>query len=87
MRLRVEIEVKFESERLAELVYRSLLPEQVPIPTARSSAEVTRQGDTVKVTILAPDLTSARAAVNSWLRWLHALSQVLQVLSSLTSNR
>ncbi|EMA71509.1 rpo operon protein [Halorubrum distributum JCM 13916] len=46
----------------------ALGPEVGEIDDARSSATVDREGDAVRIRVLADDLVALRAGVNSWSR-------------------
>ena len=56
------------SERRARLVGDALAPEVGEIDDARSGATVERDGDAVRVRVVADDLVALRAGINSWSR-------------------
>ncbi|WP_049897649.1 KEOPS complex subunit Pcc1 [Halorubrum distributum] len=58
----------YPTERRARVVADALGPEVGEIDDARSSATVDREGDAVRIRVLADDLVALRAGVNSWSR-------------------
>ncbi|WP_096393707.1 KEOPS complex subunit Pcc1 [Halorubrum trapanicum] len=58
----------YPTERRARVVADALGPEVGEIDDARSSATVDREGESVRVRVLADDLVALRAGVNSWSR-------------------
>ncbi|MEZ3115341.1 KEOPS complex subunit Pcc1 [Halobaculum sp. MBLA0147] len=58
----------YHEERRARLVADALAVEVGRIDDDRSAARVTRDGDTVVVTVEAADPTALRAGINTWTR-------------------
>lgn len=68
---------------IAEIVYRSLYPEIKSPPSTRIKVDLDVDGCFINVHIKADSLSSLRAAVNSYLRWISLLSRSLHVIKSL----
>ena len=66
----------YPTERRARIVADALGPEVGEIDDARSSATVDREGDAVRVRVLADDLVALRAGVNSWSRLVAVAERV-----------
>jgi KEOPS complex subunit Pcc1 len=66
----------YPTERRARVVADALGPEVGEIDDARSSATVDREGDAVRVRVLADDLVALRAGVNSWSRLVAVAERV-----------
>ncbi|OSO90555.1 KEOPS complex Pcc1-like subunit [Halorubrum ezzemoulense DSM 17463] len=64
------------AERRARVVADALGPEIGEIDDARSTATVDREGDAVRVRVLADDLVALRAGVNSWSRLIAVAERV-----------
>jgi len=66
----------YPSERRARVVADALGPEIGEIDDARSTATVDREGDAVRIRVLADDLVALRAGVNSWSRLIAVAERV-----------
>lgn len=67
---------RYHSERRARLVGDALEPEVGEIDDARSAATVSRDGDAVRVRVVADDLVALRAGINSWSRLVEVAERV-----------
>lgn len=65
---------------LAEMVEGSLLPEVESPTSERSIVKVTVDGGVLKVTVEASDVSALRAALNSYLRWVSAILDVVETV-------
>ncbi|HMK48213.1 MAG TPA: KEOPS complex subunit Pcc1 [Methanocella sp.] len=74
--------VEFELGRLTRPVYESLRPELQTLPSERSKVSLEGSGDTLKLLIIAEDVISLRAAVNTWLRLIKIAEDVLNTRMS-----
>jgi tRNA threonylcarbamoyladenosine modification (KEOPS) complex Pcc1 subunit len=72
---------------MASAVFRALEPEARSAPTGRSKIEVSRRGSAVEISILSRDLSSMRAAVNTFLRLASACQGALEALEGLGGDR
>lgn len=66
----------YDSAKRASCVFNSLEPEIGGVDDDRATAAVTREGDTVEITVEAADLTALRAGTTSWSRLLVVAEQV-----------
>jgi KEOPS complex subunit Pcc1 len=62
------ISVEIELGPQAARVYESLKPELQAIPSERSRASLDISGEKLLLSVVAEDVVSLRAAVNTWLR-------------------
>ena len=76
------IKFKFESEKALETVFNSLKPETLSAPTNRSRTYIEADGKTLTLRFEARDTTALRAALNSYLRWIKLIIEVIQVLEN-----
>jgi len=67
---------QYPSERRARLVDDALAPEVGEIDDARSAATVSRDGDAVRVRVVADDLVALRAGINSWSRLIEVAERI-----------
>lgn len=66
----------YSTERRARLVGDALEPEVGEIDDARSAATVSRDGDAVRIRVVADDLVALRAGINSWSRLAEVAERV-----------
>ncbi|MFC6975610.1 KEOPS complex subunit Pcc1 [Halomicroarcula sp. GCM10025709] len=64
------LSVTFESSDRARRIERSVRPEIGAIDGDRTTATLSRDGDTVEVLVSADDLVAVRAGCNTWLTLL-----------------
>ncbi len=62
------IEVDFELGPAAKPVFEALKPETQALPSERSKVSLEQSGDRLRLSVVAEDIISLRAAVNTWLR-------------------
>ena len=67
---------QYPGERRARLVGDALAPEIGEIDDDRSAATVSRDGDTIRVRVVADDLVALRAGINSWSRLIEVAERV-----------
>ncbi|KPN30382.1 KEOPS complex Pcc1-like subunit [Halolamina pelagica] len=72
------LSISFDSPDRARRVAESLTPEVGGVDDDRATAGVTRDGDTVSVTVEATDLTALRAGTTSWSRLLTVAEAVTE---------
>ena len=68
--MRCSITIPFGDERSASSVLGAVEPERVFSPSGRSQVKVQREGSSILLDVVSEDVTSMRAAINSYLRWL-----------------
>ena len=60
--------IEFELGESSQIIYDSLKPELHAAPSERSKVEMTLAGPNLNLFIIAEDIISLRAAINTWLR-------------------
>ena len=66
------IELAFPDEETARVVYESVLYEHETVPYRRSRIEFLRRGNRIVIRFLARDNSALRGTLNSYLRWIKA---------------
>ncbi|MEM4699810.1 MAG: KEOPS complex subunit Pcc1 [Candidatus Nezhaarchaeales archaeon] len=79
---RAVIEVEALSAEEAKALYASLKPEVVTMSLRGLAADISIDGDRVRIVIEASSFSKLRAALNSYLRWLHSFSELAAWVSS-----
>ncbi len=77
--VKAEFEMEFENPWEAEVILKSLEPEITSAPSQRSSTNLKLVNNILKMEIDAADLTSLRAAINSYLRWIRLSYDVIKL--------
>ncbi len=66
---RNKIEIIVSSDN-SDIIVESLLPEVSSSPSNRSKVDINKKNGNLEVFVEAKDISSLRAAMNSWLRWI-----------------
>ena len=77
--VKAEFEMEFENQWEAEVILKSLEPEMASAPSQKSTTNLKQMNNILKMEIYADDVTSVRAAVNSYLRWIRLSYDVLKL--------
>lgn len=77
----IALEIGLSSSRVAETVYKSLLPETKQPSGFRSRVSVKQKGRTVELHILADDIVAMRAASNTFLRFIAVAVKTVNVVA------
>jgi KEOPS complex subunit Pcc1 len=77
--VKAEFEIEFENPWEAEVILKSLEPEIASAPSQRSSTNLKLVNNKLKMEIDAADVTSLRAAINSYLRWIRLSYDVIKL--------
>ena len=77
--VKAEFEMEFENPWEAEVILKSLEPEIASAPSQRSSTNLKLVNNKLKMEIDAADVTSLRAAINSYLRWIRLSYDVIKL--------
>ncbi|HEY0196175.1 MAG TPA: KEOPS complex subunit Pcc1 [Methanobacterium sp.] len=77
----MEFQIEFEDLKQAKIVMKALEPEINSSPSERSTVKLNLTGTILDVNIKASDVTSLRASVNSYLRWIMLSVDVMNVNS------
>ncbi len=73
------IELILPDEEIAEVVYRSVLYEHRTVPYRRSKIEFELEGRKIVIRFLTRDTSALRGTLNSYLRWIRAAIDSLDV--------
>lgn len=76
------IEVEASSTEEARALYISLKPEVTAMSSRGFTADISISGNKVEIIIRASSFSKLRAALNSYLRWLHSFSELAAWVSS-----
>jgi tRNA threonylcarbamoyladenosine modification (KEOPS) complex Pcc1 subunit len=77
----IALEIGLPSSRVAETVYKSLLPETKQPSEFRSHVSVRQKGRSLKLQILADDIVALRAASNTFLRFVAVAVKTVNVVA------
>jgi tRNA threonylcarbamoyladenosine modification (KEOPS) complex Pcc1 subunit len=77
----ITIHIGLPSQKLAETVYNSLLPETRQTPRFRSETRVDRKDHILELNIRADDIVALRAASNTFLRFVSVAMKTLNVVA------
>ncbi|KYH42531.1 MAG: hypothetical protein AYL33_002230 [Candidatus Bathyarchaeota archaeon B63] len=76
------LRLEFPTEREARILSDALRPETRSPATPRSRVMIEREESSLTLRFEANDTTALRAALNSYLSWLHMLRSVLNTLDT-----
>jgi len=75
----VEAEVTVRGrEGFIRILESSLRPEVERPSSTRTRASLKAEGSVLKLEIIASDITALRAALNSYLRWVQSINEVIE---------
>jgi len=83
MKAQALIRLNFPSEKDVEIALQALQPETKTAPAARSRVQVRGEGRNLILSFEAKDTSALRAAINSYLRWVHLTKDVVGLLIAL----
>jgi len=83
MKAQALIRLNFPSERDVKIALQALQPETKTAPAARSKVQVRGEGRNLILSFEAKDTSALRAAINSYLRWVHLTNDVVGLLIAL----
>ena len=83
MKAQALIRLNFPSERDVKIALQALQPETKTAPAARSKVQVRGEGRNLILSFEAKDTSALRAAINSYLRWVHLTKDVVGLLIAL----
>ena len=78
-KIEMTIELSFEDRKTSNLVFDALLLESDYNPNERAQASLKSQEKNILLTINAKDTASARAAVNSFLKWINLSIELISL--------
>lgn len=76
-RLEIDLEFEMENEKMSNLLYETLILESGYNPNDRAKASLEVHNNFLKLKIDAIDSISARAAINSFLKWINLSIQLI----------
>jgi KEOPS complex subunit Pcc1 len=76
-KLDVDFEIELEDEKKSTLLYNALKLESKQNPNERAKTSLEVFGNILKLRIIAQDSISARAAINSFLKWINLSTQLI----------
>jgi KEOPS complex subunit Pcc1 len=76
------VRIDFLSENKCVTVYNALLPEVIKSVESRSTLHLEKDGTSLVLKIEASDTVALRSALNSYLRWIDSLNNVLSLLGN-----
>jgi len=77
------IRLDFSSEKQLKVVLEALKPETRTPSTLRSKVQITSEGNSLTLSFEATDTSALRAAINSYLRWVHLAKTVVKSINEL----
>src|SRR5882762_9680480 len=77
----IALEITLPSSRVAETVYKSLLPETTQPSGFRSRVSVRQRGRSLELHILANDIVALRAASNTFLRFVAVAVKTVKIVA------
>jgi KEOPS complex subunit Pcc1 len=80
MRAKATIRLHFSSVKHLETVYRALMPETKKSTSTRSKASLEKNRTFLVLKVNAKDTVALRAALNTYLRWINSMANVLEFL-------
>ena len=80
--LEINLELELESEKMSNLLYEALNLESNYNPNDRAKANLSVFNNVLKLKIDAMDSVSARAAINSFLKWINLSIQLINQIET-----
>lgn len=77
------IRINVKSAAKAEKIVDALIPESEATQKFRSQLSIKKHGSEISLIFKAPDISSLRASVNSFTRWVWLLNKTLETLDSM----
>jgi tRNA threonylcarbamoyladenosine modification (KEOPS) complex Pcc1 subunit len=74
------VQIEFDNPQMLHAIEQALAPEEKSAPTDRVVSSLERTDSTIRLQFNAVDLVSLRAAVNSYLRLITSIQNVLEVI-------
>ena len=74
-----KVDIEFQSEKVARIIYKALLPEVNSLPSGRVKVNLSTNKNILSIETSALDTTALRAAVNSYLRWILLAHEIYEL--------
>jgi tRNA threonylcarbamoyladenosine modification (KEOPS) complex Pcc1 subunit len=68
------------NKELLKIIQKSLLPEIEQPTSNRATIKILNEKEKISILINASDLSALRAAINSYLRWINAIIDVVSIV-------
>jgi KEOPS complex subunit Pcc1 len=75
----MQFQIEFDDTKQAYIILKALEPEIISSPSHRASVELKIDGSKLNMNIQAEDVTSLRAAINSYIRWIMLSLDVIRI--------
>lgn len=82
MEIQARIKISISDSNLFRALYSALKPESERAPTERSTVKIIKETNFIIINISTNDLTSLRASINSYFKWLKAIIECLEVIKN-----
>lgn len=73
------VNIKLEDENTCDMLYDALVLESTYNPNERAQADLGKDRDTLILRINAKDSISARASINSFMKWINLSLQIISL--------
>jgi len=87
MKAQAVIRLNFSSEKQLKVVLEALKPETRTPSTRRSKVQIMSEGNSLTLSFEATDTSALRAAINSYLRWIHLTKAILESVNELKTTK
>ena len=84
--INVEMRFIFKKNETTQRIYETLMPESTYDTNERAKTTIRVENNTLIVNILAKDSVSARAASNSFLKWINLSKQLLSYVKDVNTS-
>lgn len=81
-KIKISMKFNFEDENISKQIYDSLMLESGYDPNERATTTIELENSELIVNIEAADSVSARAASNSFLKWINLSEQLLEYVDN-----
>jgi len=76
------LEVDFKEEKYAQIAFQVISQETSKLVSPRSKGSLKIENKKIKLEICAKDLTSLRATLNSYLKWILIIKNMFQIIET-----
>ncbi len=73
------VNLELENEKICTLLYETLVLESGYNPNDRAQVSMEKESNKLILKILAKDSISARAAINSFMKWINVSLQIISI--------
>ena len=81
-KIEMTFELSFDDQKTTNLVFNALLIESDYNPNERAQANLEIKEKSILLTINASDTASARAAINSFLKWINLSKELISLIEN-----